>query len=217
MIRLLVADDHQMFREGICKLLSSTKGMRVIKESHSGSEAVNFIKSNHDEIDIALLDISMPEMDGIEASKLIKSIAPKSKIILLSMHNNGRIIETASKIGVDAFVAKDACHEQLIEVISTVHNNNNNSFIYRSNKGPNRDSSLHQNYSSKHVQGVLELTKKEKAIVRLICKEHTTKEIADALHVSVNTIETHRRNIFSKTGCKNVVGLVNFAHAAGLV
>lgn len=217
MINVIVADDHEIFREGLVKMLPESGEINIIFEAENGQEVVDYLQGDNCLPDLIILDITMPKLNGIEASQWILNNHPNIKILLLTMHNSGSIIEMAVSVGVHGFVAKDACHDQLLDAIKEVCSDKSDGFIYKSNSTPYKDSLLENKFSSKYVQGIVQLTQKERAIIRLICKEYTTKEIADELKISPYTVETHRKNIMTKTGCKNVAGLVNFAHDSGIV
>jgi DNA-binding NarL/FixJ family response regulator len=207
MIRILIADDHQMFREGMRSLINGINQMEVIGEACSGPETLYFLTQNS--TDIVLLDYNMPDLTGLESIIHIRKQNIKVKIIMLTMHNKREIIRDVLKAGADGYLLKDSSRDQLIEAISQVHNGK--SYFVDDVKDALVDS-----YRIPFEKKVIRLTPREKDVLQLICEECTTIEIAEKLFISVNTVETHRKNLISKTGVKNGIGLVKFALTNGL-
>lgn len=207
MIQILIADDHQMFREGMRSLINSIDQMQVVGEAASGLETIDFLKENV--TDIVLLDYNMPDLTGLESIIEIRKQKIDVKIIMLTMHNKREIIRDVLAAGADGYLLKDSSREQLIEAITEVQSGE--SYFVDDVKDSLKDS-----YRIPFEKKVIRLTPREKDVLKLICEELTTQEIADRLFISVNTVETHRKNLISKTGVKNGIGLVKFALTNGL-
>lgn len=207
MIQILIADDHQMFREGIRSLINGIENMEVIGEASTGQESLDFLKQHP--TDVVLLDYNMPDLTGLESIIEIKRLNLSVKIIMLTMHDKREIIRDVQKAGADGYLLKDSSREQLIEAITEVCNGA--SYFVDDVKDALVDS-----YRIPFEKKVIRLTPREKDVLQLICEEYTTNEIAEKLFISVNTVETHRKNLISKTGVKNGIGLVKFALTNGL-
>jgi DNA-binding NarL/FixJ family response regulator len=207
MIDILIADDHQMFREGIVSLVNGIEGMNVVGEASNGQKSLDFLASNR--VDIVLMDYNMPDLTGLEALLEIRKKKINVKIIMLTMHNKREIIREVLKAGADGYLLKDSSREQLIEAITQV--NDGDSYFVEDVKDALVDS-----FRVPFEKKVIRLTPREKDILTLICEELTTYEIAEKLFISVNTVETHRKNLMSKTNAKNGVGLVKFALNNGM-
>jgi len=207
MIQILIADDHQMFREGMRSLINGIDQMQVVGEAASGLETIDFLKENV--TDIVLLDYNMPDLTGLESIIEIRKQKIDVKIIMLTMHNKREIIRDVLAAGADGYLLKDSSREQLIEAITEVQSGE--SYFVDDVKDSLKDS-----YRIPFEKKVIRLTPREKDVLKLICEELTTQEIADKLFISVNTVETHRKNLISKTGVKNGIGLVKFALTNGL-
>ncbi len=202
MIKISIADDHQLFRQGIVSLLSTIETLEVCCEAANGKLLLECLKDKV--TDIVLMDINMPELDGIECAKIVKAKYPKIKIIMLSMHADHETIQNAIKIGIDGYLPKDTGKEELEEAIATVYNGER--YFNAAITGTIMDG-----LTSQKVTQPIRLTPREKDVLKLICEEYTTKEIADKLFIAFNTVETHRKNLLHKTGSKNSLGLLKFA------
>lgn len=209
MIKIIIADDHKMFSDGIYSMLSDENNIEVVKVVENGKLLLEFLENRMD-TDIVLLDINMQELNGVEAAKQIVKLYPKIKIIIVSMYKSPTIIKELIELGVDAYILKDAGKVELLNAINTVIKNNKyfdedvkNSFL--------------EQFPSRKISSKIELTPREKEILKLICESFTTKQIAEALFISKNTVESHRKNLLSKTGSKNSIGLVKFAYENQLI
>ena len=206
-IRCVIADDHEFFRIGLKQVLDTLE-VEVIGEAANGKELVNLVQQLKP--DLAIVDILMPLLNGVEATKEIKKKFPDTAIIGLSMHTDDNIILEMAKAGAGGFLEKDINRAMLEKAISMVVLQNKNYFP--SYVGPDLQEKLSiiNCKSSTEVKGMF--TEKELEIIRLICAEFTTKEIADNLQLSKRTIETHRVRIMDKMQVKNLAGLVVFVH-----
>ena len=211
MIRVYIADDHQVLLDGLKTLLTSFEDIEVVGAGHNGKEAIEFLQSNS--VDVILMDINMPEMNGIDACKIISKEHPEVRIIALSMYNKASFIQQMLKSGAAGYILKNTGQEELVEAIRTVMQGEQylgktvSRTLMTSMMGKKKDS---QSY-------IPELTRREKEILELIAQEYTTQEISDELHISLNTVETHRKNLLSKCGVRNSVGLVKVAYERGLL
>lgn len=209
-INLLIADDHTMFLEGIVSLLGQESEINSIRKANNGIEALDIIKTAA--VDLVILDISMPEMDGIELTKILKKNYPKIKILVVSTHSNVNIISRLIRIGVNGYLLKNAEKSELLEAIHSIMEGNN----YFSEETEDKYI-CKQLRIEKQVLNLTELSSREKEILVLIANEYNTAEIAEKTFISLNTVNTHRRNLLSKLNAKNTAGLVKYAVENGLV
>ncbi|MFK8038479.1 MAG: response regulator [Crocinitomicaceae bacterium] len=199
---LLIADDHQLFREGIVELFDDHKKINKIIEANNGREAIEMAENGN--VDIILMDISMPIVSGIDATIAIKEKCPNIKIVMLTMHDTQNYIKKLLKIGVDGYLLKTTSSDELKLAVDMVINN-------QKYYGKAVQATFISSFNSESLVQDISLTKREKEILSLICNEFSTKEIADKLYISSYTVESHRKNLLAKTGSKNVAGLVRFA------
>lgn len=207
MNRILIADDHKLFRDGVVSLLETHPDLEIVCQAANGKEALHFLEN--ETVALALLDISMPEMDGIALTTVIRERFPDIKVIVLTMHNNAETIQAVIKAGAQGYLLKDSSKQELIYGIETVLNGE----TYFADQVKD---TLIAGFRSEKVITEIRLTTREKDILQLICREMTTQEIADSLFISSHTVESHRKNLIAKTGVKSSVGLVKFAIENGL-
>ncbi len=204
-INLLIADDHQLITEGLSKILETENMIGVIYTASNGRKAVDEVLM-HD-IDCVIMDINMPVLNGLEATKLIKKEKPFIKIIVVSMQCDASIVNKMLKAGADAFINKDTGKEELLKAIDKVMKDekyispeiSNNLFTHLNDHNINRPE------SEKH------LTVREIEIIRYIAEGLTNHEIADKLFLSIVTVDTHRKNMLAKLHLKNTASLVKYA------
>jgi two-component system, NarL family, nitrate/nitrite response regulator NarL len=211
MIRVIIADDHQMFIDGIKSLLVNEKGIKVVGQALNGKEVIALLEK--EPADIVLLDVNMPEMDGIEATKLIRQRFPTVKILMLTMYNNHEFVFGLMNAGASGYILKNTGRTELLDAIKSV--NEGKTFYSKE-----VTETILQNFSKKPAEQRAEaahLTEREKDVLKLIAQEYNTQEIAAELFISTNTVETHRKNLLSKLQAKNIAGLVKFAIQTGLV
>lgn len=209
MIKIVIADDHQIVIDGLKSLLEKEEHIKIVGEALNGVILLNRLPMLNP--DVVLLDIGMPVMDGMEAATKIKDQFPAIKIVAVSAYTEVFKIKRMLKIGIDAYVLKDTGKRGLLEAIESVMKGGN---YY----DPRVKEILMDSFNSKKRQTyAAPLTKREKEITGLIAEGYTTKEIADKLFVSPLTVDTHRKNIFSKLGIKKVAELVRYAVLEGLV
>ncbi|AOC93765.1 Oxygen regulatory protein NreC [Flavobacterium anhuiense] len=209
-VNLLIADDHTMFLQGIIALLEQEPNITVIDKAVNGIEALEIVKKGV--VDFVILDISMPEMDGIELSKILKKQYPNVKILIVSTHSNVMVISRLIRIGVNGYLLKNAEKVELLKAINTIASGENYFAEELEEKHLSNSSRI-----EKQVSNLTELSSREKEILVLIAHEYNTAEIAEKTFISLNTVNTHRRNLLSKLNAKNTAGLVKYAVENGLV
>jgi DNA-binding NarL/FixJ family response regulator len=209
-INLLIVDDHYLIRQGLKLILSSQKELEFnVNEVDSGEKAIEFWLAKP--VDIALMDITMTGMSGIETTKKIKSIFPSAKIIGLTMHNEVFMIKKMIEAGASGFLLKDSDANELISAIKCVLNGQK----YLTNEASLKmmgmyDESKRQKHNE-DLPKVSKLTSRELDVLKLIAQEFTTLEIAIRLNIADRTAEFHRRNILEKLELKNTAGLIVYA------
>lgn len=199
-----------MFIDGIRALLGDEKEIEITGHALNGREALSLLE--HNTADIVLMDVNMPVMDGIEATRQVRERFPGVKIIMLTMHNNRDFVYSLIHAGASGYILKNTGRKELMEAITAVYNGK----TYYSEEVKD---TIIQNIAQKPGQKTeaAHLTEREKEVLKLIAREYTTQEIADKLFISTNTVETHRKNLLSKLGAKNIAGLVKFALQTGLI
>jgi len=212
-IRILLADDHNVMRAGLKQLLEGHPGFKVISEASDGIQAIeNAVASKPD---IAVLDIAMPKLSGIEAAQKINSYLPQTGIIILSMHSDEGYVLRALKAGARGYLLKDSSENDLIEAIKAL--NEGKAFF-----SPEISKVLAEDYVRDiTVRGVEDsydlLTPREKEILHLLLEGKTNKDIAAALALSLYTVETHRRNLQSKLNIHSFPELILYAARKGII
>ncbi|WP_258100078.1 response regulator transcription factor [Marinoscillum pacificum] len=206
-IRVLIADDHTLFRKGMSMMVKTFPGVVSVHDVENGQKALDYLNENP--VDILLLDLEMPVLDGWETSRKVVNNFPNTYIIMISMHDSLKLISDLIEIGVHSYLLKSAEPEEVQKAMISVINND---FYYNQLVAK----ALHQKVRSGNADKLLEddknqLTKREIEILELICQELTMKEIGEKLYISEQTIHTHRKNLMKKTEAKNAVGLVKFA------
>jgi len=207
-IKLLVADDHKILLEGIVSLLQSEGSFDVAATARNGYEVVELVKKY--DFDVCLLDINMPLLDGIEAARLIRVAKPATKIIMLTTYNDNEIISELVHIGVSGYLLKNSDKSELIEAIKKVMNG-------RYYFSAEVEEIIMKGVGEKKDTEVVVLTDREIEILKLLGKEYTNEKIANELHISYRTVETHRKNIMQKTKSHNLAGLLKHAYGKGLL
>lgn len=203
-IKLLIVDDHKMFLEGIHSILRGVPFIQSITTAHNGEQALKLVASVKP--DLVITDIDMPGIDGIELTTIIKSQAPTIKIIAVSSHHKSSIIASAIKAGVNGYILKNTGKAELVKAITSVQNNTN--YFAKEVKQIINDSL----FSPKKTEfSAVKLSERETEVLVLISQEKSTKQIAELLFISVNTVETHRKNLMRKIGTKNMIGLFKYA------
>lgn len=209
--KLLLADDHKIVRDGIIALLEDDEKYHIVGEAENGREALEFI--NKTMVDVLIIDLNMPELNGIETIKKLRENYTDLKILALSMVNQHDAIKNTVEAGVNGYVLKSSSSEEIIQALETI-TQGGHYFCEETTKTIMDGLSGIQKRKQIAVD---ELTPREKDVLKLICKEMTNTEISKQLNISIRTVDSHRRNLLQKIGAKNTVGLVKFAIKSGLV
>lgn len=202
MINIIIADDQQIIIEGLKGLLIKEKDINIVDHAKNGIELLEKLKTKA--VDLILLDIHMPEMDGIEAAKIVKEEYPSIKILVLSMYNKPEFIRSIIEAGAHGYVLKNAPREELVEAIERV-------YAGLEHYSPEVKDTIMQNLKTKSHVGPAYLTERERAVIRLLADGLTTTEIAGKLFISSHTVDTHRKNLMNKLNQKNIASLVKYA------
>ncbi|WP_242582307.1 response regulator transcription factor [Amycolatopsis sp. 195334CR] len=210
--RILLADDHALVRRGLRLILDAEPDLTVVAEAADGAEAIDAAVAG--EVDLAILDIAMPRMTGIQAAREISRRAPEIRILMLSMYDNERYFFEALKAGASGYVLKSVADQDLMEACRAAMRGE--PFLYQG-----AVTALVRDYLRRDRQGDRLpdsiLTPREEEIVKLIAEGHSAKEIAETLVISVKTVDRHRANILQKLGMRDRVALTRYAIRAGLV
>ena len=214
LIRIAIADDHELFRKGMAAILNVNSKMEVVIEAENGLELLKALKETSDP-DVVLLDLEMPVMDGFKTLEEIKNRNSEIKVILLSMHSDERFVLHFMESGANAFLHKNTSPQEVESAILKVMESGfyfNDSVSKTLLKGVQK-----KNTALPNLPGNVSLNEREIEVLKLLCMELTTAEIADKLFLSPRTIEGYRKQLFEKTGAKNIAGLVIYAIRMGLV
>lgn len=213
MITVFAIDDHQIIIDAISSHLDDVEDITLIGSSTSPIEGIKMI--NEKSPDVVLLDISMPEMNGVECAQSIIDQNPNEKIIMLSTHQEVSIIKKVMKIGVLGYVSKTSGISTIDVAIQKVHQGEK--YLGENIADAYMQELLNPNKKSSDLAVIPQLTKREEEVLQLIADESTTQEMSQSLHISTNTVETHRRNLISKFQVRNSVGLVRKAMELNLL
>lgn len=211
-IKVAIADDHALFRAGVKTALSVKKDVELIAEADNGMQLLNLLK--HIEPDVILLDIQMPIMDGIQTLPEIRKIRPEAKVIILSMHNDHSMISKLMEIGANSYLTKNSDSETIYEAIKTCFENE---FFFNELTNKALLAGLRTKRTDVYGGSEADLSEKELRVLRLMCEEKTTKEIADIVEISPRTVEAIRDKLKTKTGAKSMAGLVMYAVKNGIM
>lgn len=213
-ITILLADDHTIVRQGLARVLEAESEFRVVGEARDGREAINRVEQLKP--DIVIMDITMPLLNGIEATRQIKKANPKTKIIILSMHSHNRFISELFSLGASGYLLKDSRGSDIVNAINAAIRGD----TYLS---PSISRQVIEDYvslkrppsSREELYG--QLSNREREVFQMIAEGRSTKDIAEILCISVSTVKTHRSNIMEKLKMDNISQLIHFAIELGLV
>ena len=208
-LRLLIADDHPIFRAGVRALLEKEPGMKVVAEVEDGLRAVEAARAR--KLDVAVIDISMPGMNGLEAARRITAACPGVKVLCLSMHSDRHFVDAALRSGACGYLLKECALEDLVTAIHAVVAGQ----LYVS---PGLGAMVLQNYRSDRAERSLvdTLTPREREVLQLLAEGHVARTIAARLNVSVKTVGSHRAHLIQKLGVYGLAGLTKLAIREGL-
>jgi DNA-binding NarL/FixJ family response regulator len=210
-IQVAIADDHALFRAGVRTALSAKKDVELIAEADNGMQLLNLLR--HIEPDVILLDIQMPIMDGIATLPEIRKLYPQIKVIMLSMHNDHSMISKLMEIGANSYLTKNSDSETIYQAIKTCYEQE---FFFNELTNKALLTGLRTKRNEPQLTEDANLTDKEVRILRLMCEEKTTKEIADIVEISPRTVEAIRDKLKVKIGAKSMAGLVLYAIKTGI-
>jgi two-component system nitrate/nitrite response regulator NarL len=214
-IKILIADDHEVVRDGLKNILVNLGNVSVVAEVANGEDAVSAYDTTKP--DLVIMDISMPGMNGIEATRIIKENDPNAKILVLTMHDNQEYLNQIIRSGAKGFVLKNTDKEELLDAVKAVAAGENffskdiSKLIIDNYIRSAKDSDRSDTYKE------VPLTKREIEILKFIAEGNSNQEIANKLYISYNTVDTHRKNIMHKLSIKNTAGLVRYAIEKGLI
>jgi DNA-binding NarL/FixJ family response regulator len=213
-INVLVIDDHQLIIDGLKSILQDEEAVTFAGGANNMQEAFGFLSSN--QVDVVLCDISMPDHSGIEVAKKIRELYPDIKVLALTMHEDIRMISGMIEAGASGYLLKRTNMNEVLEAIQMVASGRK--YLGREVQAIMMDDLVHR----EPEQGITgdssaRLTNREKEILNLVAREFNNEEIAEKLFISERTVETHRRNIFTKTNTKSIVGLIKYAIRKGLI
>ena len=208
MIRILIADDHGIVRSGLRMLIDRQPDMTVVAEASDGVDALERAQSERP--DVAVLDVSMPRMTGLQAAREIRSHSPDTRVLMLSMHDDDRYFFEGLEAGAAGYVLKRAADTDLIDAVRTVAGGG--TFL-----SDDAQTSLMREWQEGRSEPESPLTPREREVVKLIAEAFTNKQIAQTLRLSEKTVESHRSNLLTKLGMRDRVELVRYAIKNGLV
>jgi DNA-binding NarL/FixJ family response regulator len=209
--RILIADDFAVVRSGLRTLLDSKPDLEVVAEAADGHEAVE--KALAEDVDLAILDVSMPRMTGIQAAAELHKRKPELRVLMLSMHDSEQFLFEALKAGASGYVLKSGADTDIVDACRAAMRGD--SFLY-----PSAVTTLVRDYVERGGRGEEQfdvLTPREIEVLKLIAEAHTSKEIAQMLFISIKTVERHRQNILDKLGMRDRVELTRYAIRRGLI
>lgn len=210
-IRIIIADDHQITRQGLISLLENQPDMQVVAEAQNGREAVSLAGKLTP--DVVIMDVSMPELNGMEAARQITSKGGSVKVIALSMHSDNLFVSEMLKSGASGYLLKDCAFEELTNAIRIVYQGKK--YLSPSISGIVVDGYV-QSITNPEPASSEVLSDREREVLQLIAEGQSTKQIALKLHISAKTVETHRRQIMNKLNIHNVAELTKYAVRKGL-
>ncbi len=213
--KILIVDDHEVVRDGLKNILTSLDNITIAGEAGNGEDAVKMYSTLKP--DLVIMDISMPGMNGIEATRVIKEKDPDARILILTMHDNQEYLNQIIRSGAKGFILKNTDKEELLDAVRTVANGDN--FFSKDISKLIIDNYIRTAKETEKTDAYKEvpLTKREIEILKLIASGYSNQEIANILYISYNTVDTHRKNIMHKLAIKNTAGLVRYAIEKGLI
>jgi len=212
-IRILLVDDHTILRDGICSLLKEYPDMEVVGEAADGKNALNLVKELSP--DMVIMDISMPDLNGIEATRKILADYPHIKVMALSMHYDKHFVSEIFKAGASGYLLKDCAFDEMAHAIRMIIDNK--TYVNSQIASLVVESLMSDSPRSHNKHAFSLLTEREKEVLQLIAEGKSTKQIASNLNVSTKTIESHRRQVMGKLNIRNIADLTKYAIREGLI
>ena len=209
--RILVADDHAIVRSGLRKVLGSKPDLEVVAEAEDGAEAVE--KALNEDVDLAILDVSMPRLTGVQAAAELHRRKPGLKTLMLSMHDSEQFLFEALKAGASGYVLKSGADTDIVDAVRAAMRGE--SYLY-----PSAVTTIVRDYVERGGRGEEQfdvLTPRELEVLKLIAEAYTSKQIADELFISIKTVDRHRQNILEKLGMRDRLDLTRYAIRRGLI
>lgn len=213
-IKVVLADDEELFRAGIALILSRDPEIEIVYQAENGQQLLDYLKGQKTRPDIVVTDIKMPELNGVEVTKILKKVYPEIGVVALTTYNTKPFIRNMISVGASAYLVKNSAPAHMLHTVKQVYHNG---FYYDKDVMEVLNKKYPKTSDSKTAFDADFLTERETEILTLICKQFITSEIASELHISPRTVEVHRKNLLAKTGVKNIAGLVIFALQNGLV
>ena len=208
MIRVLITDDHEMIRNGLSSLLRSEPDIHVVEMASNGKEAIDICATR--KIDVVLMDLHMPVMNGVEATIAIRKLHPDTKVLAVTINDEMQFIKEVLQAGASGYILKHSTKDQIIKAIKDVANN-------KPHFSPDILAKVSGVFARPTGSAKPILTKKETEVLQLIAQEKSNQQIAEQLNCGMRTVDTHKRNLMRKLEMKNVVGLVKYALKMGVV
>ncbi|HEY3542472.1 MAG TPA: response regulator transcription factor [Gaiellaceae bacterium] len=210
--RILLADDHALVRRGLRQVIEKEPGLEVVAEASDGAEAV--AKAEAADVDLAILDIAMPRMTGLQAAEQLAQRRPRTRVILLSMYDTDQYMLAAARIGAAGYLLKSMADEEIVDACHAVVRGRR--FLYPATVGARTRERLERLQRGEDADAEV-LTPRELEVLKLVGEGHSSRAIADTLVISIKTVEHHRANILEKLGVHDRVGLTRYAIRRGLV
>ncbi len=211
-IKIVLADDHKLIRDGLRSLIDNEKDLKVVAEAGNGRDAVTFVKQHA--VDVVVMDIHMPDLNGIDATRLILKAKPDTKVIALSIHSTNTFVKEMLQAGVSGYLVKHCAFEELADAIRMVTNDK----PYLSSQIV---ATVMKDYTGPHLQGKGSvfsiLSTREREVLQLVAEGLKSDEIGARLFISVKTVSSHRRQIMKKLSLNSVAELTRYAVSEGLV
>ncbi|WP_019070726.1 response regulator transcription factor [Streptomyces hokutonensis] len=211
-IRILLADDHALVRRGVRLILDREPDLEVVVEAGDGAEAIELARTH--EVDLAVMDIAMPRMTGLQATRELLAVKPRVRVLMLTMHDNEQYFFQALKAGASGYVLKSVADRDLVAACRAAMRDE--PFLY-----PGAVTALIRNYLDRVRRGEEPpdqvLTAREEEVLKLVAEGHSSKEIAEMLFISINTVHRHRENLLHKLGLRDRLELTRYAIRAGLI
>ncbi len=207
MINIAIAEDQQLFRKGLIALFKNVPEIQVCIEAANGQELLDQLSICKNPVHVALIDINMPVLNGLETMKQLRESQPAIKNIILTIHEEEKYIHALIEAGANAYLAKNTPFEEVLKAIQAVADHD----YYFNEQTIKTMHNFMQGKQPKALSGNIDITKREREVLGLICQELTSNEISQKLFISESTVNGHRNNLLLKIGCKNTAGLVLFA------